>query len=74
MMPAKIVASPGVVRPAWQDPLTAVREITTSREPWLAAGEAGVLRAAGCLRADLRMVEQAASNGRASCCHPAPRS
>ncbi len=53
MMPWKIVAPPGVVRSAQQASLTAVRAITTSREPGRAAGEAGLFLEAGCLRAAL---------------------
>jgi hypothetical protein len=53
MMPWKIVAPPGVARSAQQASLTAVTEITTSRGPGRAAGGAGVLVAAGCLRAAL---------------------
>ncbi len=55
MMPWKIVVPPGVVRSAQQASLTAVREIT-SREPWRAAGAAGVFVAAECLRAGLGAV------------------
>ena len=49
-MPSKMVAPPGVVRSAQQGSLTAVTEITTARA-WAAAGGAGVVFAAGCLRA-----------------------
>jgi hypothetical protein len=59
-MPSKIVAPPGVVRSAQQGSLTAVTAITTARA-WAAAGGAGVVFAAGCLRAALCAVAAVAS-------------
>src|ERR1035441_1881009 len=52
-MPWKTAAPLDVRRSAQQASLTAVREITTSGEPWRAAGGAGVLAMAGCARAVL---------------------
>jgi hypothetical protein len=61
---SKIVAPPGAARSAHQASATAVSKITTSGDPWRAAGGAGVLFAAGCSPAALMRGHRLADGSR----------